>query len=167
MIALRDLHGFAARVWLKGAYAEWLVELGASRVEIDNAHGTLDAVLLADDCRVLLIERGGQLVGFAMIRTLAVAASPTSMAQTAAPSAAYRLDEFYILPSMRRLGVGAAAARLLFDRFSGQWEIVTLQRDTAAIAFWRRVLRKYVTGQVTEQRLVGEIRHRFASNGAR
>lgn len=154
MIALRDVLGRASSVWLEAAYLGWLAEIGARRIDTDAARETLALMLASEDVAALLLERAGQPTGFALVRTQ--------------PSyALYRLEDFYVLPAARRLGVGAAAARLLFDRFDGNWEIVTLQRDLVATRFWRQVLQRYTGGRFTEQRLAGEILYRFASKGAR
>jgi predicted acetyltransferase len=154
MIALRDVVGRAASAWLEGAYLGWLAEIGARRVDTDTARETLALMLASEDIAALLIERAGQPTGFALVRT-----------RPSCPL--YRLEDFYVLPAARRLGVGAAAARLLFDRFDGDWEIVSLQRDLVATRFWRQVLQRYTEGHLAEQRFAGEIRYRFASKGAR
>ena len=163
MIALRDAGRSAAGSWLEAAYHDWLTEIGTGRVDAGAARATLALLLAAEDIDALLIERGGQPIGFAMVRTL----SPGSAVAALPSRGLRRLEDFYVLPAVRRRGVGAAAARLLFDRFDGHWEIVSLQRDVAATQFWRHVLHRYTAGRVTEQRLAGAIRYRFASNGAR
>jgi hypothetical protein len=38
------------------------------------------------------------------------------------------------------LGIGRDAAKLIFDRFAGDWEIVEYQRNPSAVTFWRHVL---------------------------
>ena len=159
MIALREVRGSAARLWLERAYKDWLIEIGANPAEIVAAQAAVAVALAADDVQVLLIERAGQPAGFATIRT--------RLETSTAPPTLYRLEDFFVVPEFRRLGIGAAAARLLFERFAGSWEIVSLQRHDAAIRFWRRLLHRYAEGRVSESRLAGEIRYRFASNGAR
>ena len=56
------------------------------------------------------------------------------------PGVRFRLAEFFILKRYRRTGVGRQAARALFDRFRGRWQLSILARNAPAIAFWRRVL---------------------------
>jgi hypothetical protein len=46
--------------------------------------------------------------------------------------------------------VGARAAAALFDRFAGPWEVRVLRRNTAALAFWRKVIDRYTGGAYTE-----------------
>jgi len=168
MIALRDVIGRAATAWLEGAYLSWLAEIGARRVDTDAAREALTLLLASTDVAALLIERAGQPTGFALVRRLPSPVEPAAPTSSTRPSyPLYRLEDFYVLPAARRLGVGATAARLLFDRFDGDWEIVSLQRDLVATRFWRQVLQRYPDGRLTEQRIAGEIRYRFASKGAR
>lgn len=157
MISLRDVNGAAVHPSLEQAYAGWLAEIGASRAEVQHARATLAEILAAKDILFLSIEREGQTVGFASVRTLASADLLPRR----------RLDELFVLPEMRRLGIGTAAARLLFDRFEGHWEIVSLQRDLASVYFWRQLLRRFPADGFSEERLVGETRYRFVSKGAR
>lgn len=60
------------------------------------------------------------------------------------------LAEFFVLRAYRRRGAGAAAARQLFDRFPGRWEVRELAENAPAIAFWRRVIDRYTGGRWRE-----------------
>src|SRR5262249_54471616 len=74
-----------------------------------------------------LIIADGELAGFALVSTRSVitgAADVTDMA------------EFFVVRGLRRHGVGRAAARLLFARFPGTWEVRVLEDYAAARAFW-------------------------------
>jgi predicted acetyltransferase len=62
----------------------------------------------------------------------------------------YRLSEFFILRQERRRGLGLRAARDVFDRFRGVWELSQLRANRAAIAFWHRVLSEYTGGDFQE-----------------
>jgi predicted acetyltransferase len=64
---------------------------------------------------------------------------------------------------MRRLGVGREAARLLFNRFQGQWLVPQSTRDRQAVEFWRRVIRDYTRGRFRERLAGDELQHTFAS----
>jgi predicted acetyltransferase len=55
--------------------------------------------------------------------------------------------------------VGRAAAVALFNRFPGRWEVAQLEANTAAQAFWRRVIGDYTGGDYTE-RWVDDDEHR-------
>jgi predicted acetyltransferase len=53
------------------------------------------------------------------------------------------VDEFFVLRSHRRQGIGRRAAHALFERLSGQWEVAVMRRNTAAVAFWRAAVRTF------------------------
>jgi predicted acetyltransferase len=48
------------------------------------------------------------------------------------------MAEFFILRGHRRGGAGTAAARALFARYPGRWEVAVARRNTPALGFWRR-----------------------------
>lgn len=52
----------------------------------------------------------------------------------------YEGKEFYVVPSFRRLGVGAQFAYLLFSTYPGEWEIKQIDGATDAVRFWRKTL---------------------------
>ncbi|HEY0707925.1 MAG TPA: GNAT family N-acetyltransferase [Polyangia bacterium] len=58
--------------------------------------------------------------------------------------------EFFVMRAFRRTGIGTQAATEVFDRFPGRWEVRQLPANTAATAFWRKVLTRYTGGAVTE-----------------
>ncbi|MGN1020964.1 MAG: GNAT family N-acetyltransferase [Aristaeellaceae bacterium] len=51
--------------------------------------------------------------------------------------------EFFVMRKYRRQGVGLTAARQVFDRFPGGWEIAAWSNNHAALAFWESVIRDY------------------------
>lgn len=59
--------------------------------------------------------------------------------------------EFFVLRRFRRSGVGTRAATLAFDTFRGPWEVRQTARNTAATAFWRRVIEDYTGGRFREE----------------
>jgi predicted acetyltransferase len=48
-----------------------------------------------------------------------------------------RLDQFFIVRSQRRAGVGRAAAEAVISRFPGRWEVAFQNENAAAARFWR------------------------------
>lgn len=60
------------------------------------------------------------------------------------------MDEFFILRKYRRNGLGAWFAGAIFKRKPGTWEIGQIPENTAATAFWRRVLDRLAPGQYEE-----------------
>jgi predicted acetyltransferase len=166
------------RRWFTDAYAAWLREFGGDAVVIAAQHAAPpaamdgqqgrsrggDAVaalasgearqwLAATDADVVLILRDVAPVGFALV-------------QRASP-ALRTVAEYYLAPAQRRRGVGRMAATLLFDRFGGEWQIATLQRDALAVRFWRETVRRYTGGRHQETLAGGEVRQRFFARAAR
>lgn len=72
-----------------------------------------------------LFRLAGQFAGFALVREEA---------------GRFQMAEFFVLRKYRRLGVGEAAARQLFRRFPGLWQVSQLAANTVATAFWREVI---------------------------
>src|SRR5262249_11253970 len=85
-----------------------------------------------------LIRADGRLAGFALVRRIDT--NP----------ATYDMGEFFVLRRYRRTGIGGTAARELFDRFAGAWQVRELPANMSAQAFWRRVIDEYVRGDFTE-----------------
>jgi predicted acetyltransferase len=112
-----------------------------------------------DHSHPLIIVRGAQSVGFALV-------SRPRIPKSGEPAADYNMSEFFVLKAHRRLGIGRDAATLIFDRFSGEWEIIEYDRNPGAVAFWRRVLAVYAKGRYTERVRNGEVKQRFTSRAA-
>lgn len=79
----------------------------------------------------------GRLAGFAMVNDFPEAAEPTD----------YTLAEFFVLFKYRRRGVGRTAARALFDRFRGRWQVKRHPANSASVRFWDAVIREYTGGR--------------------
>lgn len=100
------------------------------------------ALLRPDPLRhPFLIRVGGQLAGFVVV-------DERSRLWPAQP--ANDVAEFFVLRKYRRRGVGARAASCAFDRFPGRWEVRQTARNTAATAFWRKVIGTYSGGSFRE-----------------
>jgi predicted acetyltransferase len=101
----------------------------------------LDAYFDDPDRFPFLFRVDGRLAGCALVRRLAGPGDEPS----------WSMAEFFVLRRYRRRGVGRAAARDLFDRFPGRWEVGELHANTAAIRFWRRVIGEYTGGRYSEE----------------
>jgi predicted acetyltransferase len=151
------------RKWIERAYRLYLDDLGAGGTGVFPAltvTGQASQELLGAWFRdqrstpfVLLHE--GQPAGFALVQQTSIPGS--------GPLATFRLTEFYVSRPMRRLGVGREAARLLFNRFQGQWLVPQSTRDRQAVEFWRRVIRDYTRGRYRERVAGDEMHHTFTS----
>jgi predicted acetyltransferase len=71
-----------------------------------------------------LFRVDGRLAGFALVRT----GAPHDMA------------EFFVMRKYRRGGIGRTAARQLFARFPGEWQVRQMRANVDATAFWRRAI---------------------------
>ncbi|MCB9600709.1 MAG: GNAT family N-acetyltransferase [Sandaracinus sp.] len=60
------------------------------------------------------------------------------------------VGEFFVMRGHRRRGVGALAAKQLFDRFAGRWEVRQIRENTRATQFWRTVVGEYTGGDFSE-----------------
>lgn len=79
-----------------------------------------------------LVRVGKSLAGFAFVRFIDGTAD---------------MAEFFVMREHRRRGVGAIAAKQLFDMFPGQWETRQEPKNFAAQTFWRRVIQEYTDGE--------------------
>ncbi len=167
-VSLRDARQSAAdRNWIRGIYPAYLEDLSMLNTGIFPVYGEFgqrEPDLLgrwfADDrSHPLLILKSGRAVGFAL-----VVRPPQRHSAAGGPEPAdYHLSEFFIEQRYRRLGVGREAATLIFNRFSGRWEVTEYLRNAGAVAFWRRVIATYARGQYQERIADGEVRQTFNS----
>lgn len=100
----------------------------------------LDGQLFIPGRSVFLLYADGALAGFAIVDR-----PPQAHAD-------YDTDmrEFFIMRRFRRQGVGAWFALEMFERFPGRWRVEQLPANTAAIAFWRKVIGRYTGGGYRE-----------------
>ena len=66
------------------------------------------------------------------------------------------IAEFFVMRKYRRQGLGSQAAREVFDKLPGEWEVRELSENTAAHAFWRTVIGEYTDGRYQERILNDE-----------
>jgi predicted acetyltransferase len=85
----------------------------------------------------------------------------------AKPRIDYRMAEFFIARTRRRLGIGQIAVQLILSRFAGRWEITEYLRNAGAVSFWRRVVAAYTRGSYQERIVNGEVRQVFESGRKR
>jgi predicted acetyltransferase len=121
--------------------------------------GELLARWFADDSsHPLIIMKDERPVGFALV---------SRPLRSQRDKIDYCMAEFYVVPSARRLGVGRDAARLIFNRFAGVWEVTEFLYNKPAVAFWRSIVGEYTGGKYRESTTLGEVRQVFRSANAR
>ena len=92
-----------------------------------------------DDWRhAFLVRVGDRLAGFALVE---------DRSRLDGTAGVHDMAEFFILRKYRREGVGERAARLLFQRFPGRWEVRQRPENREATAFWRRVIERHTGGR--------------------
>lgn len=94
-----------------------------------------------------LIEVGGKLAGFALVRTGSRVTSQSDVMDVA---------EFFVLRGMRGRGIGKSAAHALFGAYPGTWEVRVRRTNVGALAFWSRVVAAWVQHPVASQPFLGE-----------
>jgi predicted acetyltransferase len=62
----------------------------------------------------------------------------------------HAVAEFFVLRKYRRIGVGSRAARVLFERWPGRWEVAVAQYNKPALSFWRKAIPAAVDGPIEE-----------------
>jgi predicted acetyltransferase len=65
------------------------------------------------------------------------------------------MDQFFVLKKYRRTGLGRQLATWAFDALPGIWEVGQMRDNSAARAFWRRVIGDYARGRYAEHTLAG------------
>lgn len=95
-----------------------------------------DAYWSEEDRYPFLIWFGEEPVGFALVREVA--------------SGTFQIAEFFVRSGRRRAGVGAQAAKALFESFRGTWRVAELENNGPAQRFWRRVIEDYTNGRFSE-----------------
>lgn len=160
-LELRDARQSAPdRAWLRNVYPLYLHDLS----EFDDGYYQLDdrglwqpdhmpSWLEDDQDLPLLIVLEGRRVGFAL-----VARKPSPWI---APGCDHRMSEFFVLRRERCTGIGARAARAVFDAHPGRWEVSQLARNERAIRFWRRVIGEQTDGRYEETADEDELRQIF------
>jgi predicted acetyltransferase len=160
-VTVRDARSSDAdRAWIRSVYPSYLAELSASKTglfpmlgEWSDRESEFLAGWFADTgAHPFVILQAGQRVGCALV------ARPPAFPPSAVN---FRMAEFFVVSDARRRGVGASAALLLFNRFSGDWEVLEDEQNRSALQFWRRVIARQTSGRFSETRGGGEVRHRF------
>ena len=163
-VSVRDARAQPAdRLWIQSVYRDYLDDLnpgtGLFPALREFGHREPDQIAhwFGDpNTFPLVILKGSEPVGFARVLRASPAAPPR-------PRTDYRMAEFFITRSRRRLGVGRTAVELILNRFAGRWEISEYLRNAAAVSFWRRVVASYTRGTYQERIVNGEVHQVFDS----
>jgi len=124
----------------------YIYDLGGDRwgVEADGTFGSPGwhrRFWRRDHGHHFVVRLDGRPAGFALVRERAHFAG----------AGVREISEFFVLRKYRRRGVGTRAARALFARFPGRWEVAVLTWNPAQ-RFWRGVIRRVALGRVSASR---------------
>jgi len=162
-VSVRDARATPAdRLWIQSVYRDYLDDLNPGTGifpalgEVGHREPDQIAHWFGDpNTFPLIIVKGSEPVGFARVLR--------AVASAAQPRIDYRMAEFFVLRTRRRLGIGQTAVQLILSRFAGRWEIREYLRNTAAVSFWRRVVATYTRGTYQERIVNGEVHQVFDS----
>ena len=160
-VSVRDARSVPAdRLWIQSVYRDYLDDLNPGTGifpalgEVGHREPDQIAHWFGDpNTYPLVIVKGSEPVGFARVLR--------AVASAAKPRVDYRMAEFFVLRTRRRLGIGETAVQLILSRFAGRWEISEYLRNTAAVSFWRRVVATYTRGTYQERIVNGEVHQVF------
>jgi predicted acetyltransferase len=107
-----------------------------------------------------IAKEGSQYVGFSLV-------APAIVTRTDGQW----MEQFFIRKQNRRSGAGQALALHTLQCYPGPWEVGQMSANTAAQAFWRRVIGAYTRGgyvevQVTEGWWQGLVQQFHVNTGA-
>ena len=162
-VSVRDARSAPAdRLWIQSVYRDYLDDLNPGTGifpalgEVGHREPDQIAHWFGDpNTFPLIIVKGSEPVGFARVLR--------AVASAAQPRIDYRMAEFFVLRTRRRLGIGQTAVQLILSRFAGRWEISEYLRNAEAVSFWRRVVASYTRGSYQERIVNGEVHQVFDS----
>lgn len=97
----------------------------------------LDEYWTAKNRWAFFIRADEKLAGFAMVNDYREVNEETD----------YTMAEFFVLHKYRRCGVGSEAAKQIFKRFKGRWQLMRHPNNQASVYFWDRVIRECGKGE--------------------
>lgn len=86
-----------------------------------------------------MIRVDGELAGFALIKQC-----------DNGGTIVFDVGEFFVVRKFRGKGVGKTVAHMLFDMFSGNWQVRQMMAHKPAQAFWRKTISDYTDGHYQE-----------------
>jgi predicted acetyltransferase len=94
-----------------------------------------------------IIKAGGRLAGFVFVRKGSAVSGDADV---------WDVAEFFVVRGLRRHGVGMKAAREVWTKFPGRWEVRVLERNEKAAAFWQRAIGDFLGRRIEPTPLAGD-----------
>jgi len=63
---------------------------------------------------------------------------------------AHHINEFFVMKKYRRNGVGSSAAKAVFSKFKGKWEVCQMPNNVPARKFWKSIISEYTQNNYKE-----------------
>jgi predicted acetyltransferase len=104
------------------------------------AYEGLDSYWREDGRVPLIVQADGRLAGFILVNRWSALNRELD----------HSVGEFFVLRKYRRIGVGTRAAKALFERWPGRWEVGVAWYNKPALCFWRKAIRDSVDATVEE-----------------
>jgi predicted acetyltransferase len=60
------------------------------------------------------------------------------------------ISEFYIIPALRKKGVGKIMAEMIFESYLGEWQVRQIMGADKAHAFWYKAISDFTNGQLSD-----------------
>lgn len=93
-----------------------------------------------EDRYAFLVKVGEELAGFVLIHK-----NGTN------PDTEWNMGEFFIVAKFQGKGIGKQAAHLVWQQFPGSWEVTVIPENTPALAFWRKTVNDFTSGEYSEE----------------
>lgn len=108
-----------------------------------NEHGYygykyFDHYWTEEDRHPFFILVGGKYAGFVLVN---------SHCYIKQSGQAKSIAEFFVMRKYRRGGIGKQAAKMIFDKFKGDWEVLQHGNNEASQYFWVNVIDEYTQGE--------------------
>lgn len=124
----------------------------AIKLEANGAYEPfkLDRYWESENHHPFFIKLEDELIGFILVESSSALGPNT-------------IKEFFIMAKHNGLGHGKEAARELFKRFPGKWEITQIENNKRANYFWRTVINEVSKGKFTERHDEGKYIQTFST----
>jgi predicted acetyltransferase len=96
------------------------------------------------DRHAFLLKVDGKLAGLALVKKMHDASTGRSV---------WDMAEFFVVRGCRRNGIGTRAAREVWQRFPGPWQVRVMQSNISAFSFWQHAIQGF-TGKVLTPALI-------------